>query len=163
MRTDARIDRKQVKLPNACTLGYGKWKAQLGDWVTWNTDGNSGFGRVAGRVAYAPAICEDKEPIKNWLLVITFFCEMTTVGERWVNPEWVTRCYAPNDYQLSLWSFMQSDEFVYFTPDQLRAWSETGYSSMFDQAHKISREHGIRTKDSLNTEWTLNTQKWGHK
>lgn len=163
MRTDARIDRKQVRLPNASHLGFGKGRAQLGDWVTWKTDGNEGFGRVAGRVAYAPAICEDKEPIRGWLLVMAFFCENTTVGERWVNPEWVTRCTPANDHTLELWKFMQSDEFVYCPADQLRRWSETGYASVFDMAHQVSREHGHRSKESLNVEWTEHTQKWGMK
>ena len=146
MRTDAQIDRVQVKLPNASTLGYGKWKAQTGDWIAWDIPGNSGFGRVAGRVHYAPAICEDKGPIRDWILVIMFSCEMTSVHEMWVNPEWVTRCYNHNDYQIALWRFMQSDDFTRCSPDVLRAWSETGYASITDQIGKVSREHGIRTE-----------------
>jgi len=54
MRTDAQIDRKQVRLPNSSFSGYSKGTAQHGDIVIWNDNGQRRIARVAGRVAYAP-------------------------------------------------------------------------------------------------------------
>lgn len=67
---DATIDRKAVRLPNACTLGYGKYRAQYGDLVTFKehyTDSTYGtrIGRVAGRIVYAPAIVDPRYPARR--------------------------------------------------------------------------------------------------
>jgi hypothetical protein len=134
MRTDATIDRRLVQLPHADTLGYGKWKAQTGDFVVFRTGGkpDGGFpqiGRVAGRVHRAPALEANEEAVHDWLLVITFSQDMTFVMERWVRPEWVIRCYSPTDKQAALWAFMLSPEFAKRTPDELREWSASGFSS----------------------------------
>ncbi len=94
MRTDITIDGRQVRCPHASTLGYGKWKAQLGDWVSWTqpTDGDHGvnnIGRMIGRVAYDP-----QGECTGWIVVLSLGMEMTTVFERWVRPEWVFQVHA---------------------------------------------------------------------
>jgi hypothetical protein len=150
MRTDAQIDRQLVKLPNADTLGCGKWKAQLGDLVLFRAGrykgvppGDAGqpqLGRVAGRVHYAPMLAGDKDPVRDWLLVITLSHDSSFVMERWVHPEWVERCYAPTDKLARLWAFMLSDDFTSASADELREWSASGYSTMEEWQHHRPRE-----------------------
>lgn len=99
MRTDATIDKRQVWCPNTSTIAYGKYRAQLGDWVSWNypnADGSKGvnmIGRMIGRVKYAPALGESPE-IKNWIEVLTLTMELTSVHVRWVDPAWVRQVHA---------------------------------------------------------------------
>lgn len=150
MRTDATIDRKWVKLPNASTLGYGKWRAQFGDFVVFRTGGepDGGFpslGRVAGRVVYAPALEPNEQPVRDWLLVITFTQDMCSVGERWVDPAWVGYCYEPQKKHAALWRFMQSDEFKEYSANDLRAWSESGFSTYTDWlAYQLRNEPTLK-------------------
>lgn len=135
MRTDARIDRKQVLLPHLVghTLGFDKWKAQFGDVVMFhygNINNNHEIGRVAGRIAYAPSIEPGEQPIENWLLIIAFSHDMTHVMERWINPSQVVRCYTPTVKQRDLYECMMSKDFTNESPDTLREWATTGYSTI---------------------------------
>lgn len=98
MRTDIIIDRRFVRCPNASTLAYGKYRAQVGDWVTWRypeADGTIYTGRMIGRIAYdpTPATAEYRNT-RGWIVCLTLGMEMTTVFERWVDPQWVTQVHA---------------------------------------------------------------------
>lgn len=98
MREDVTIDRQLVHCPNASTLGYGKYRAQVGDWITYRemyTDGsfNERVGRMIGRIAYAPP-CGETPAIKGFILAAVLTCEMTSVAERWINPADVMRVHA---------------------------------------------------------------------
>ena len=95
MRTDATIDGRQVRVPNASHLGYDKWTAQVGDWIVWTyPDSQSDLiGRMTGRVHYAPA-CGESAPIADWLEVLQLSDDHTHAYIRWIDPQWVTRVHA---------------------------------------------------------------------
>ena len=90
MRTDAIIDRKQVRCPNASTLGYGKWKAQVGDLVEFKEGNKVVVGRMVGRISYAPNLNGGK-PLKNYIVAICIDQMLRYTFERWINPIDVTR------------------------------------------------------------------------
>jgi hypothetical protein len=93
MRTDCTIDHKQVICRFASFTGYSTRKAQLGHIIRWNdVNGQSYTGRVMGRIVYAPKLESTGFAIKNWLLVAYLAPDLSYVGERWVNPDWVTSC-----------------------------------------------------------------------
>ena len=123
MRTDAQIDRKQVYLPNASTLGFGKWKAQHGDVVLYTQNDQNCIGRVAGRVHYAPSLEPNEKPIKDYLLVIQLGSRLDFSYERWVNPADVTECFDPhNEYCRiqEVLAFMFSKDFKKESVETLR-------------------------------------------
>ena len=90
----ATIDRQAVRLPNASTLGYGKWRAQYGDLITFREGEQTRTGRVAGRVAYAPPLTGQyaAPAVKNHLYVIAFGDDLTHAFVRWVDPADVITC-----------------------------------------------------------------------
>lgn len=86
MRTDATIDRRQVRCPNASYLGYDKWIAQVGDLIRFNEGAETRVGRMIGRVAYAPRLDGDSAPVKDYILAAVLSPTLDYVAERWVNP-----------------------------------------------------------------------------
>jgi len=94
MRTDVKIDKKQVQLPYHWRSGYDKYKAQFGDVVFFKEGSRTEIGRVIGRIA------EGNDPdfgnLKNYLVVIGVSLRFGGTFERWVKPENVENCY-PND------------------------------------------------------------------
>ena len=134
MRTDARIDRKQVACPNASHLGFDKYKAQFGDIVVFNESDKSKVGRVIGRIDYAPALGETPA-IRNYLVVAALTEDLTHVSERWVNPEDVTRVFDPNEESRNipaLINFFFSPKFRDESVDLLRRWTDTGFATPND-------------------------------
>jgi len=125
MRTDARMDRKQVKLPCASTLGFDKWKAQFGDMVMFREGHNLELGRIISRINYAPVIGDDSPAIRGWLCVAVFSQDMSFIMERWINPETIERCYTPRPQQIALMSFMFGEEFKKHDTYTLREWANT--------------------------------------
>lgn len=98
MRTDATINRRaKIKLPNisaSSILGFDRWEATNGDIIIW-TDPAQGpigrVGRVIGKVD-APALGDTPE-IEGWICIVQMMQTPTdSIGEFWVNPNWVTRC-----------------------------------------------------------------------
>lgn len=105
IRTDCTIDTRQVYLPNASTLGFGKYQARFGDFVWYRehyTDGSYStvLGRVLGRVAYAPP-CGETPAIEGYLLVAQLGHNATHVYERWIDPADVTECQRFADFHES--------------------------------------------------------------
>jgi hypothetical protein len=90
MRTDCTIDKRQVRCPNACTIGYGKWRAQVGDLLTFQDGAQIRCGRMIGRVHYAPAISGETHPVRDYILVVGLSTALDHTFERWVNPVDVT-------------------------------------------------------------------------
>ena len=138
MRRDATIDRQQVHLPNASTLGFGKYKAQFGDVVLYQQDEHTYIGRVAGRIHYAPPLESSEKPIRDYLLVIALGTRLDFAMERWVNPEDVTECFDPSNEHCRIQevlAFLFSPQFKtesvdtlrryageWSTPDRMRKW-----------------------------------------
>ncbi len=103
MRRDATIDRRFVRCPKASTLAYGKWRAQVHDWIVWRypeSDGTPGdgphIGRMIGRIAYAPSLGETGQ-IKDWILVLALSSDHTHAYERWIDPAWVSQVNGPHE------------------------------------------------------------------
>jgi hypothetical protein len=86
MRTDATIDKRQVRCPNASTLGFGKWKAQVGDFILFKEGDRQVCGRVIGRVHYAPP-CGESPAVRDSVLTICLGDHQNFTMERWVKPE----------------------------------------------------------------------------
>lgn len=135
MRTDVTIDRKQVHLPNASTLGYGKFKAQHGDVVLFKQDPSIGqltIGRVVGRIASAPRIGDDPD-LRGHLVVVALTQSITSPMERWVDPANVVECFNPQDFGGrdvgEFLRFFFSPEFRNETPDTMRQWANSGCAS----------------------------------
>jgi hypothetical protein len=130
MRTDVTTDKKLMKLPNASTLGFGKWKAQFGDMVRFTDENGNHMGRIAGRV---------KDGGILYAIVIVLF-DACYVGERWVKPEEITYCITIREKHQELMRFFMSDEWLTTSPDELRSWAESGYASPSDQESKTLRD-----------------------
>lgn len=97
-RADAKITTKgkraTVRVPNASTLGYGRWEASPGNLVTFEiprADGTTSarHGRVIGR---ADASGRDGDPVKGWIAVIALSDNISFAYEMWIDPAWVTSC-----------------------------------------------------------------------
>lgn len=107
MRTDAQIDHRQVTCPNATHLGFAKVNAQRGDLIVYKetyTDGSfsTRIARMIGRVHYAPAIADDKEPVRDFLLVLVLSDNGCFCYERWINPKDVTEVQS---FPAKFWQF----------------------------------------------------------
>jgi hypothetical protein len=144
MRTDVQIDKRYVYCPNASTLGYGKYRAQFGDFLMWreatyaandletktNPHCHMCYGRMAGRIHYAPAICDDTEPVRDWILAIALGSNLTFAMERWVDPSEVVEVFEPTAKLQSFLNYFLSEQFKQEKPNTLRAWSTSGFSTM---------------------------------
>lgn len=143
MRTDATIDRKQVICKKSSYLGYSKVTARTGDVVLWR-DGegcNTNVGRVMGRVAYAPALDGDTQPIRDWLIVARLSTNLTSVSERWVNPEWVIEVFSVREDTRKLLAFFFSQDFGTDSVDNMRRWTESGFATVNDWlAYEVTHE-----------------------
>lgn len=135
MRTDATIDKKQVKLPNSSWLGYSKGTAQYGDFVVWNDTGERKLARVIGRVAHAPE-AGSKElntfspKIENYIMLAVLNSTCTSKFIRWVSPDEIQECYQPGDYALLIRNTMAqftSEEFIAGKPEAIADRIERGF------------------------------------
>lgn len=102
MRTDATIDRRQVKLPYI-SYGRGEWKARYKDFVVWNDQGTLRLCRVVGRIVYAPELGSKEQgtyspAIRNHLMLVCLNPSHQSSFIRWVPPEEIVECYRPSDY-----------------------------------------------------------------
>jgi len=81
---------RSVRCPNASVLGYGKWKASPGDWLTYEDGtGRSVPARMFASVHDWQGRTDNDPPV---LLAVVALAEDLTFGMlRWVNPEHVER------------------------------------------------------------------------
>lgn len=70
MRTDAIIDKRQVRCPNASHIGYSKPIARVGDLITFTQQDRAITARMIGRVHYAPKLAPNDPTVKNWILAV---------------------------------------------------------------------------------------------
>lgn len=91
MRTDAKIDGRQVICPNASMIGYSSVKLRVGMVFTYQDEHGNHTGRMIGRVAYAPALAGDAAPVRNHILALVLADDCTFCYERWIDPKDVTR------------------------------------------------------------------------
>jgi len=128
MRTDAIIDRRQVRCPKASTLGYGKWKAQVGDLVLFTEGQQTRTGRMIGRIHYAPA-CGESPIIRDYLLVVCLNDSLDHTFERWVNPADVQRVEALREQQPVMAYFLSAD-LVKSPIDEVRRSTTDGWTTL---------------------------------
>lgn len=92
VRNDFKLDNVGVHLPNSSTLGYSKYRAKRGDWVTFSDLGNPGqllHGRVIGRVNTLPGA---NNPVRDHLMVATVSSGLDFLMVRWAAPADVLLC-----------------------------------------------------------------------
>lgn len=130
MRTDARIDKKQVKCCNASTLGFDKYFAQVGDIITYRESGQLRIGRMIGRIAYAPA-CGETKSIQNYILAVVIDnYSLNHTCERWINPADVERVQSIRD-QMHVLDWFLSDDMVKAPVDEVRQSTSDGWSTLY--------------------------------
>ena len=102
-------DQRYVRCPNASTLAYGTYRAQLGSWIVWRQDiydigapadakpsgSYTGVGRMIARIVYSagfPGVegkYEGAETIRNWIEVLALDERLHHAHVRWIDPSWV--------------------------------------------------------------------------
>jgi hypothetical protein len=88
MRTDFKLDNKAVHLPNASTLGFGKYRAKRGDFIGFTMPGGTFYwGRVIGRVNTFGL-----SPVHGHIMAACLSSH-GAIMVRWVEPKDVTLCY----------------------------------------------------------------------
>lgn len=130
MRTDVRIDRKQVKCKNSEVIGYSKWIARCGYIIHFKEGPHTRFGRVIGRIAHG---YEGDESLENHLVVITIGYDLGHSFERWVDPDDVIAAYDPKDVSARILETMQyvlSPEILRADIDEVRRCAEAGYATL---------------------------------
>lgn len=144
MRTDCTIDKQQVICRNASTLGYGKYKAQVGDVIAWrdSTEGDTRIGRMIGRIKYAPSLMGDKGPVRNYILAVQLGMEMTSISERWVNPDSVYSVQSIRDHR-AVTEYFLSDQMVKAQVHEVR----TAASEMWSTLDKYRAWRGKLDRD----------------
>jgi hypothetical protein len=118
-RTDCERDYVGVRLPNATTLGFGKYYAQPGNWVLYEQGDYHHVGRVICRVQ-----CEDKIYVE----VAAATSDFASVMVRWVKPEEVRECRAEPPRRV--FDFFAGD---WNSPEEIHAKLAHGVSDMKDQ------------------------------
>lgn len=103
MRTRTYSTRKLTYLPNAQTLGYGKWKASSGDYITTK---NGEFGRVLGVITNCDA---DGLDCRGHLVVTILSNDLTFGYERWIDPKDVFTCKDPKHVNNFMTCFLASN------------------------------------------------------
>lgn len=94
MRTDCKIDKRQIPCPNARNTGFGLSVANVGNLIVYREDHidatNKTYrtARVLGRVS-APKIAPGDAEVKGWALCMVLSEDCTFVFERWVDPSWI--------------------------------------------------------------------------
>ncbi len=101
MRSRTYSTRKLTYLPNASTLGYGKYQAASGDYIT--TSNGHQVGRVLGQITS----CDNGGPDCRGHLVVAMLSTDLSYGyENWINPADVTTCVAPERVNNFLTAFL---------------------------------------------------------
>lgn len=118
-RTDCKRDNVAIPLPNATSLGFGRWQAKRGNWVMYEIDNHHFVGRVIGRVT-----CEGKVYVEVAQATLGF----TSVHVRWIKPVDVRECrpHPPRD----VFEFFAGK---WDKPEEIHAKLSNGVSDMKDQ------------------------------
>lgn len=98
MHRNAEIAMAKVRLPNVRPMGFDKYEAHPGDWLTWcypqedGSDGVAEYGRVLGKIVSCDS---DGDDCTGWIAVLWLHVGLSHASVMWVNPEWVRRCAPP--------------------------------------------------------------------
>ncbi len=144
-----RLDRKQVMLPNASTLGYGLYKAKPGNWIMWSDDGHTRIGRVIGRIAEADRVAgKPYDYCVGWLVVMRLYDDMDHAGINWVEPKKVTRCLEQPPHALLAW----------ITGPEWVTTKEDGYRLIAMSEHGTTSEQFIHKRDNPDQAYNARPQ-----
>jgi len=133
MRTDIETDKRFVFCPNSSFIGFSTNKAFFGDIVQFQMpDSNIHLGRVIGRLKYAPPICDDKEPIRNWIIVAALSPTLDCTFERWIDPAWVIRTIPSERFSemADVLNNFLAPELNRYSVDVLRRWVTSGWRTL---------------------------------
>lgn len=136
MRTDATIDRRKVRCPNASMIGWSCKQASVGSLIVFTDGGDERLGRMIGRVHYAPVLPGDSRRVKNWILAIVLGSELSHTSERWVDPKTVTRAYPLTDANMvrrqAVVAYFLGDDIIGAPVDEVRRAAEYGSPTLAD-------------------------------
>jgi hypothetical protein len=111
-------------LPNASTIGYGKYRAESGDFVSFTVAPDDvRYGRVVGRVAETAE--DGLEDCAGFLEVVMLGSTLDFAARNWVDPKDVTYCTGPERAHTFLTKFFTA------SVDSLERYAETNDSRDF--------------------------------
>jgi hypothetical protein len=147
MRTDVRIDKQQVQCPNASHLGYDKWRAQVGDIITFREADQLRIGRMIGRIAYAPNLNGGRS-LRNYILAVVLDNHtLSHTCERWINPADVVRIQSiRNQWQVLDWFL--SDDMISAPVNEVRESTAGGWSTLY--AHRNWKANIARDREEYD-------------
>lgn len=139
--------RREVKLPNASTLGYGRWKARAGDFIVYKeqhsvsvpAEEHSRLARVIGQITSVEGRTDD--PCVGFLVVLAVDDEAAYGYERWINADDVTECRSPEHARAFLTWLVQA------TPSELFKYCRDD----LEERQKASCHHFIPKKNAAST------------
>lgn len=107
-----RISGGKVYLPGTSTLGYGKYEAEPGDFIVFETKwdkSTSGlqYGRVLGRISSHDSVSMGGPDFVGHIAVLWFHNSLAHASLRMVAPKDVVECYDPNADRANLGKFLQ--------------------------------------------------------
>jgi len=129
VRTDAIIDKRQVRCPNASHLGFDRWQAQVGDLILFTDGERTSVGRMIGRVHYAPP-CVESLAVHDWLLVVGLAADLGHTFERWVNPLDVERVQSIREEHSRILTWFLSDQMIKADVQEVRKSTSNGWSTL---------------------------------
>jgi hypothetical protein len=108
MRSRKLAPRRRTNLPNASTLGYGKYWAEPGDYVTYRSGQSDHvrFGRVLGQIIETPS--DGLEDATGWLCIAELANDLTYGYERWINPVDIRTCLPASQIDGFMRAFLSS-------------------------------------------------------
>jgi hypothetical protein len=134
-RKDAKFTTKgkraSVRVPNASTIGTGKWMASPGDFIVFRIpdDDMERYARVIGRVDAEGWDGADKTPIVGEIACVMLSCGLSSAHEMWVDPEWVMECHSVGPHNVRFFT-------AFFTADPMDLLAMSEYGSL--AAHEWS-------------------------
>ena len=106
MRNYTLAPRKRTHLPNASTLGYGKYYAEPGDIVRFKDGGTAPvIGRVLGQITSCD---QDGQDCTGWLAVATLGENLSFAFTRWIEPSEITECLPASQVAPFLSAFLSA-------------------------------------------------------
>ena len=132
-----RVSGGKVYIPNKTTLGYGKYNAEPGDFISWRDPLQGGgrsdmqYGRVLGRISSHDSESMGGPDFVGQIAVLWFHLHFGHASLRIVKPEHVTNCYDPNADKGNLGKFLNFMLSVDINPHNIKLLAEAeAYGSL---------------------------------
>lgn len=139
MSRPVKYDNRRVYLPNASTIGYGRYYAKAGNLIVFQDEYREGLnhlthvGKVIGRISETDTLQGERHG--QWvghLLVLQCAAHLMYGYERWIDPATVTQCCEPEHAaHFMAWLFKaEPAELFKYTRDDLSTRQAADYSSV---------------------------------